>query len=54
MRICTALCFVPLEISSTCALSAQELFHPEELAGRWEASDGGSTLLPVHGAEVLV
>lgn len=40
MRLCTALCFVLLEISSTCALSAQELFHPEELAGRWEASDG--------------
>jgi hypothetical protein len=29
-----------LEIGSTCALSAQELSHPEELAGRWEASDG--------------
>lgn len=40
MRICTALCFVLLEISSTCSLRAQELFHPEELAGRWEASDG--------------
>jgi len=27
-------------MSSTRASSSQELFHPEELAGRWEASDG--------------
>jgi hypothetical protein len=40
VRICTALCFVLLEISSTCVFNAQELFHPEELAGRWEGSDG--------------
>jgi hypothetical protein len=40
VRIGTVLCFILLEIGSTCALSAQELSHPEKLAGRWEASDG--------------
>ena len=40
MRICTALCFVLLGISSISASTTQDLFHPEELAGRWEASDG--------------
>ena len=39
MRICTALSFVLLGIGSICALRAQQLSHPEQLAGRWEASD---------------
>ena len=38
--ICFALSMLLLAISLPCALTAQELSRPEELAGRWEASDG--------------
>lgn len=34
------LCFVLLGTGPTCALNAQQRFHPEDLAGRWEAPDG--------------
>ncbi len=40
MRIRPVLCFVLFGIRSTPALDAQQLYPPQDLAGRWEASDG--------------
>ncbi len=45
MRTCWAFCLILLGTSLPCGLSAQELSSPEDLAGRWEASDG-------HGGQV--
>jgi hypothetical protein len=40
LRTCSAFCLILLGMSLPCALIAQELSNPEDLAGRWEASDG--------------
>jgi hypothetical protein len=42
MHIFTALCFVALGMNSTYALDGQQMAHPEDLSGRWEAPDGQS------------
>ncbi len=38
--MCSTGWLILLGISLPTALSAQELFRPEDIAGRWEASDG--------------
>ena len=40
MRRCSTVWLILLGISLPTALSAQELSRPEDIAGRWEASDG--------------
>jgi hypothetical protein len=51
VRICSALCLILFGISLPCALSAQEMSHPEHLAGRWEASDGQGGMV---GMNILI
>ena len=63
VRICTVLYLALLGISSTYALSAQQLSHPEDLAGRWEAPDGQggeigmniliSTTVPISSTDLI-
>lgn len=40
MYVCTALCLVLLGVSSVSAVKAQQPSQPEDIAGRWESSDG--------------